>query len=124
MKTAKITLGGAEYEIARLKSLQVAEFFDAIPSDTASETKTSQFTRSLRTIALALGNAKSALLEGLNLNDDEGINRAIAKIDDLAEWEEIDPAFIKVLDLSGLRKRAEGESQATESTLSESSVAS
>lgn len=115
-----IVLGGAQRQIAPLKSLQVAAFYDAIDDAKEGETKVKTFTRSLRIIGLALKNGKDQLVEGL---DEE---QTIAKIDETAAWKEVDEAFGKVLEISGLRKSddAAGEAPAAESISNASSAAS
>lgn len=115
--TNTITLGGNAHNVAPLKALQVAEFYDAIEAS-ENETKVQTITRSLRTVARSLRNAGSPLVEGL----DEA--QAIAKIDDVADWTEVDAAFGKVLEISGLKKAPQGEAPAAESTSNESSAAS
>ena len=117
MKIASITLGGAMYSIAPLKSLQVAELFDSMTD--AAETKVATFTRSLRTVARSIQNVKGQSSGIDSLSEDD----AIDLINDTAEWQEVDGAFGAVLDLSGLRKKAEGEATAAGSISSESSVA-
>ena len=118
MKTAKIILGGAEYEIAPLGSLQVAEFFDEKVS-----TQVQILTKSVRNIVRSLQNSNSPLVDGL---EEETAIKKIFSIanDGLTSFSEIDAAFGVLLDVSGLRKKTEGEATATESISSESSAAS
>lgn len=115
-----IILGGAEYKVAPLRSLQVAEFYDAIDAAADGETKVATITRSLRTIARSMRNENDTAFPS-----DEDENTAISRIDALALFAEIDPAFGIVLEISGLKKAAAGEAQAAdESTSSASSAAS
>ena len=118
MNSATITLGGVEYQAAPLRSLQVAGFYDAIDAAGEHETKTAMMRRTMRTIAQSLRNAGVEQLA--DLDDDAAINW----LDSNAAFREVDPAFAKVLELSGLQKAPEGEAPAAGSTSNGSSAAS
>jgi hypothetical protein len=113
-----VTLGGAEYSIAPLKALQVAAFFDELETGKDGETKVKVFTRSIRVIAQSLANAKDPVVSSLSESD------AMEAVNNTATFEEITPAFLAVLDVSGLKKGTTGEATAAESTGNESSAAS
>lgn len=114
-----VTLGGNTYIVAPLRSLQVAELYDGIDKS-EGETKVATITRSLKAIARCLQNAKVGDFTS-NLSEEA----AIAKVDEISTFDEVNAAFKVVLEVSGLAKSEPGEPKAVEgSTSSASSAAS
>jgi hypothetical protein len=119
MANRSITLGGETRLVAPLKSLQTAEFLDAVAAAPENESKVSSWTRAIRTLARSMMNGGDPLVSGLSEDD------AIQKINDTAiTFNEIDPAFAAVIELSGMKRATAGEAPAAESTSSASSAAS
>jgi hypothetical protein len=91
-----VIIAGKEQQIAPLHALQVASFFDEMNVARKGEPVTATFTRSLRIIVQGLSNAENDLLAELPEDD------AIAKLNQIASYTEVSPAFLTILNLTGL----------------------
>jgi hypothetical protein len=109
-----ITLGGAESPIAPLKTVQVASFLDATQN---TKTNVQICSLSIRVLVQSLQNAKAPLVEGL---DD---NAAFEKINDQMSFFELQPAFVTVLNLSGVKVPEPGEAPAAMDSTSNEPIA-
>jgi hypothetical protein len=92
-----ITIAGKEQQIASLRPLQVAEFFDGIEvNKIREESKVEFFTRCLRVIYQGLKNAENPLVADL---DEEA---GVLAVNGVASYDEVSPAYRAVLALTGL----------------------
>jgi hypothetical protein len=111
-----VTAGGQEITLAPLKSSQVAAFLDR---NNVGASQEETVATSLRVIAQSIVQAKDPFAQDLTLE------QVIEKVDDEFSWKGVNEGFLKVLDVTELRKAEPGEAPAAaDSTSSESTSAS